>query len=169
MSHEGLERLLSPDFEAQVVASTPRILRLRLRRCPEIGGLRGQYDEGTLPEALLRQFVNELLRRHTDPDWFPHQTALAAIAVVLEDRFSPFSEMYLIDLARVKTGRLATASRVARLCLDARRMGPSNEMRVFAPEAEIEADFNGSVADGCGRSSWDQSVADELSFQGQVC
>jgi hypothetical protein len=169
MTPEDLERLCSPDFEAQVVASTPRILRLRLRRCHEIRGLREQYDEGTLPDALLRQFVNGLLRRNRDPDWFPHQTALAAIAVVLEERFSPFSEMYLIDLARVKTGRLATASRVARLCLDARRMAPRNEMRVFAPEAEIEADFNGSVADGCGRYSWDQSVPDELSVQGQVC
>ena len=150
MTYKDLKRLLSPDFEAQVVASTPRIFRLRLRRSPEVRGLRRQYDEGTVSDELLRQFVNDLLRRHTDPDSFPDQSALAAIAVVLEDRFSPFSETYLIDLARVKTGRLSTASRVARLCLDARLSRPTNETHVFPPEAEIKPDFDGSVAEGCG-------------------
>jgi hypothetical protein len=168
MSHEDLEQLLAPDFGAQVVASTPRILRLRLRRSPTVRELRKRYDEGALPDESLRRFVNGLLRQHTDPDSFPYQTALAAIAVVLEDRYAPLSEEYLIDLARVKTGRLSTASRVARLCLNARSQRPTNERHVFPPETEIELNFEGRVTEGSGRFSWNVPAPGESTFETQV-
>ncbi len=165
MSHEDLEQLLAPDFEAQVVASTPRVLRLRLHRSRTVQELRKRYHEGTLPDELLRGFVNGLLRRHTDPDSFPYQTALAAIAVVLEDRFCRFSEAYLIDLARVKTGRLSTASRVARLCLEARLEHTTNKTHVFPPETAIEPNFQVRVVEGSGRSSWNVTTPGESTLE----
>ncbi len=168
MSHEGLEQLLAPDFEAQVVASTPRILRLRLRRSRTVRELRKRHDEDALPDDLMRGFVNGLLRRYTDPDSFPYQIALAAIAVLLEDRYCLFSEAYLIDLARVKTGRLSTASRVARLCLKARLQRTTNETRIFLPETVIEPNFEGRVAEGSGRSSWNVPTPGVLTFETQV-
>ena len=151
---KDLEQLLAPDFEAQVVASTPRILRLRLRRSRMVRELRDRYDMGALQDESLRQFVTGLLRQHTDPDSFPHQTALAAIAVLLEERHGVFSEAYLIDLARVKTARLGIASRVARLSLRSRSHGIANETRVFLLGTGIEQNFEGRVAEGSGRSSW---------------
>ena len=154
MSHEDLEQLLAPDFEAQVVASTPRVLRLRLRRSRTIRELRKRYEQGALPGESFRRFVNDLLRDHTDPDSFPYQTALAAIAVVLEDGYSLFSEAYLRDLARVKTGRLSTASRVARLCREARSKRTRNETRVFLLETEIQPKFEARVVSGSGHSCW---------------
>ena len=169
MSHEDLEQLLAPDFEAQVVASTPRVLRLLLRRSRTVLELRKRYDEGALPDESLRRFVNELLRHHTDPDSFPYQIALAAIAVLLEDRYCQFSDAYLIDLARVKTGRLSTASRVARLCLKARLQCITNTTRVFDPETEIEPNFEGRVAEGPGRVSWNVTAPGVLTFEAQVC
>lgn len=169
MNHEDLEQLLAPDFEAQVVASTPRILRVRLRRSRAVQELRNQYDTGALPDESLRRFVNDLLRDHMNPDSFPYQIALATIAVVLEERYSQFSEAYLIDLARVKTGRLSTASRVARLCLAARSKRTRNETRILPPEGAIEPSFEGREAEGSGRSSWNDRAPGVLTCEAQDC
>ncbi len=78
-----------------------------------------QYDEGELYASTITKFVNKLLRKHPESGSFPYQTALAAIAVVLDGSRS-FSEEYLSDLARIKTGRFVMASKVARLCLKER-------------------------------------------------
>ena len=66
----------------------------------------------------------------------PYQHALAAIAVVLGERFNDFSEEYLIDLARVRTTRLAMASRVARVCLQKRSRYARTTTREFVVDEE---------------------------------
>lgn len=169
MSVDNLERLLSPEFETDVLASTPRVLRLRLRRSPEVLELRRRHNEGFIPDELLREFVNQILRSYPDPDWFPHQTALAAIAVVLEERYSKFSETYLVDLARVRTTRLGIASRVARLCLEARLSRTTNEFRDFPAESDSKPDFRVLISDGCGQSSWDGVVSEDFSIHARAC
>lgn len=112
-----LRHLSTIEFEAQLVASTPRILRQLLLRRSEIHDLRRAYDSGCLPEEQIRGFVDELLREGTGSGRFPYEVALAAIAVVLEQNFSLFAGEYLNDLSRVRSGGFSIAARVARECL----------------------------------------------------
>ena len=132
--------LLTPEFEVSVLASTPSLLRLRLRKSSQVAMLRERYDQGLLGEGELRFFVGQLLQQYPLPGVFPYQTALAALAVMLENRFTPFADEYLADLSRVRTARLAVASRVARLCLESRRRGTSNN-QVVKRLAEIPEQF----------------------------
>lgn len=146
-----LERVLSADFEASVVASTPAVLRARLRRTSEVGRLLDRFDAGEIDQATIRSFVSRLLREHPDARLFPHQAALAAIAVMLEQRFSPFADEYLRDLARVRSSRLAMASGVARLGLKARRRHAVSEVRLLQSGGEIPAQARLTVRFECGQ------------------
>ena len=131
MSQSLLDRLVAADFESRIVASTPQAMRLLLRRAPEVEHLLRSYDQGATTDDDIRSFVSQLLRDHAAAPVFPHQLALSALSVVLEQRFSSLSEEYLIDLARVRTDRLALASRVARLCLKHRSERASTSHKEF--------------------------------------
>lgn len=133
--NELLERLLEPEWEADYVASTAEALRVLLRRSPEVHEIRKAYDAGAVTAATLRQFVQQLFTA-SSADSMPHEHALAAIAVVLEDRFTDFSEEYLVDLARVRTARLAMASRVARVCLRKRLRYARFDAKYFVVDEE---------------------------------
>lgn len=148
-----LQQLLSPEFEASVVASTPRTLCVRLGRTDAIRALRRRYIEGTLADRSLREFVNEVLIRFAGHDAFPHQLALAAIAVVLEPYFTEFANEYLRDLARVRSARLAIASRVARLALDRRLRETATSRRLLLVEELIPERVTFDVAVGPGNRS----------------
>ncbi len=147
--NELLERLLEPEWEADYVASTAEALRVLLRRSPEVHEIREAYDAGAVTAATLRQFVQQMLAA-SSADSMPHEHALAAIAVVLEDRFTGFSEEYLVDLARVRTARLAMASRVARVCLRKRsRYAKTEAKRFVVDEGNVrEMSFSGFVLSG---------------------
>lgn len=149
----GLKHLLSPEFEASVVASTPRTLRIRLGRTDGVRALRQRYIEGTLTDRDLREFVNETLSKFAGCDAFPHQLALAAIAVILEPYFTEFAAEYLRDLARVRSARFAIASRVARLALDRRLRETATSRRLLFAEERIPERVTFDVADGPGTRS----------------
>ncbi|MCH7807985.1 MAG: hypothetical protein IIB60_02065 [Planctomycetes bacterium] len=131
MSTESLETLISPDFEAGIVASAPNVLRLLLLRTAEVERLRRDYDAGHVTDDDIRSFVTCLLQQNATALVFPYETAIAAIAVMLEPRFSEFTDEFLIDLARVRTRRFAMASRVARICLSCRSHLPKANKRSF--------------------------------------
>lgn len=134
-----LERLRSDEFEVPLVASTPRVLRQTLLRCPEIRKLRDAYDAGCLPDEQIRSFVDYLMRDGARGDRFPYQVAVAAIAVMLELRFSPFADEYLSDLSRIRSERFSLASRVARECLDSRATRIGTNVREFCyPNTNVE-------------------------------
>jgi len=145
----ALERLLQPEWEADYVASTAEALRALLRRSPEVRQIREDYDAGAVTAATLRQFVQQLFATST-ADSMPYEHALAAIAVVLEDRFTDYSEEYLVDLARVRTARLAMASRVARTCLRKRSHYAKTAAKSFVvDEGNVrEMRFSGVVSYG---------------------
>ncbi len=134
---ELLERLKSVAFEAEVVASTPNILRRILSRRVEIRELGKAYDSGCLPDDQIRNFVDDLLRAGAGNERFPYQTGLAAIATMLEPRFTKFAEEYLSDLARIRSERFSIASRVARECLAARKQTTGTDVRAFPALTEI--------------------------------
>lgn len=137
MSSEILERIASVEFEAEIVASTPRVLRELLRRSRDVIELRERYDGGFVADETLRGFVDLLLERGASCARFPHQIALSAIAVMLEDRFTAFAGEYLSDLARIRSDRFSMASRVAHECLRARMSATQNAHRVFPPVSDI--------------------------------
>lgn len=132
-----LEHIGSVDFEADLVASTPGVLRQMLLRCPEVRALREAYDTGSLSDEEIRRFVDELLRKDAACDRFPYQTALAAIAVMLEPRFTPFADEYLNDLTRIRSDRFSISSRVARECIVVRQRTTATDIRQFPPQAEV--------------------------------
>jgi hypothetical protein len=64
--------------------------------------------------------VDELMRDFRPGSQFQHEIALAAIAVVLETRYTAFADEYLLDLARLHTkAELDLSPRVAQLCRSA--------------------------------------------------
>ena len=128
---DDLSILASPEFEAATVASTPNALRRVLLKRPEVRRLGRRYDAGDISDESLRQFVNRLLRRHGGTARFPYQTTLSAVAVMLEQRFSPFAQEYLADLARVRSERFLIASRVARISLGQRSRAATIQAKTF--------------------------------------
>lgn len=126
-----LSVLSSPEFDAKIVASTPNVLRLLLARTAEVHELRRAFDAGEISSEQIQRFVEGLLRKHASKDVFPHQTALAAIAVVFEIRFAPFAREYLRDLARLTGTRFWIAGRVGRICLHRQRQCAQTSARTF--------------------------------------
>lgn len=141
-TNELFDRISSEDFEAGLVASTPRVLRQMLLRRPEVRTLREAYDAGSLSDEEIRRFVDDLLRQGAACDRFPYQTALAAIAVMLEPRFTPFANEYLNDLARIRSDRFSIAARVARECLNTRATRIGTEVRDFPQQGPIRMAYN---------------------------
>lgn len=130
-SDELLDRIASLEFEAEVVASTPRAMRELLRRRHEVLELKKRYREGLATDDLLREFVNGLLQKDAGTGRFPYQTALAAIAVMLERCFTGFAKEYLTDLERIRGARFSMASGVARECLRVRAGASQNDTRLY--------------------------------------
>jgi len=118
--HELLHKLRSEEWDAEIVASTPSGLRRILHRRVEVRELRNAYASGCLDQEEIRSFVDELIRDGGATPRFPYQTALAAIAVMLEPCCSPFAEEYLRDLAAIRSTRFTFAAGVARDCKSAR-------------------------------------------------
>jgi len=136
---ELLQRVVTVEFEADVIASTPRVLRQMLLRCEDVRKLRDAYDAGCLPDEQIRNFVDRLLRKGAGGDRFPHQTALAVIAVMFESRFTQFADEYLNDLARIRSDRFSIAARVARECLDTRATRIGTDFQQFShPSTEVQ-------------------------------
>jgi len=166
MMDQLLDRISSLDFEAELVASTPRVLRQMLLRCPEARALRKAYDTGSLSDEEIRRFVDDLLRLGAACDRFPHQTALAALAVMLEPRFTPFADEYLNDLARIRSDRFLIASRVARECIVARQQTTGTDVRHFPALAQIGGTYQWNMPMDSGYGAFETDVTDGFeSFQ----
>ena len=131
MAHKSLNELVSLDFEASVVTSSASGLRALLRKSSQLHRLRADHRSGAVTDDNIRHFVDGLLSEFVGSESFPHQVALAAFAVLFENRHSPLAEAYLIDLSRVRTARLRMAASVARICLRNRSLLPNVKTRTF--------------------------------------
>jgi hypothetical protein len=97
-----LAALGSAQFYATVGPfSSPRALRRFLSRRDEVKTVRAALANGWISEETFRFFVDQLMGDFRRGEQFPHEIALAAIAVVLESRRTRFAEDYLLDLARL--------------------------------------------------------------------
>jgi hypothetical protein len=104
--------------------STPPSLRRQLTRCPEVARIKAALRDGTLPEATVRRFVEDILGRLKKGERFPNDSVMAALAVIFEDRFTPFAEEYLCSLASLKLAEMSSSTNVAKLCLARRPAKP---------------------------------------------
>ena len=117
MTHQ-LKVLIEDAFEIAVgpCVTTPT-LRRQLQRMPEVQNVRIALDSQVLSDDDLKSFVDQLMTTFQHGTRFPHDMALAALAVALESRPTPFATEYLSTLARFHLQEMPVSSRIARECL----------------------------------------------------
>ncbi len=85
--HPKLDSLTTDEFALRLgVISNARAIHRRLQVCEEVHDIRSALLSGEISEESIEKFRAELLREYSPGQLFPHEMALAAIAVVLEMR-----------------------------------------------------------------------------------
>ena len=121
MSAQVLEELTSEEFAIRLAfLSTPSAMRACLRKSSEVARVIQALQQGAVTEEGIRRFVSRLFEDLRAGERFPHEVAIAALAVALENRATHLAETYLHDLARLQLAELGLAIRVARECLKRR-------------------------------------------------
>ena len=88
-----------------------------LSRREEVLALREAYQKNSLTEKEVREFVDELMKKHFQKGYhFPYEEILSAIAVALEPVSDAFTDEYINDLAALQIAEMPYATRVARVC-----------------------------------------------------
>jgi len=129
-----LDGLLSDDFIAEVgVVSSPRGLRRAIYKSDRVAVLRRAISCGSITETDIRQFTERLMKDFSRGEKFPHELALAALAIALENRRTEFAEEYLLDLARLNIVEMSLAPGVARDSVRHWRQLPRTRVRRIAP------------------------------------
>ena len=133
MAHQVLEALKTDEFALRFsYISSPRAIHRALQRSKDVEMLQLALQTGEITEETLRGFSAALLRDLEYGRRFPHELAIAAIAVALEARPTPFAEEFVMDLARLELPELPIAIRVAReACRELLRL-PSNKTKAFS-------------------------------------
>ena len=118
MASRVLEALASEDFLVSLgTISSAEGLKRHLHRSEFVKAVGKALTSGEVSEERLRHFVSELMKSFKPGEQFFHDPVLAALAVALQSRYTPFADEYLLDLARV--GRIVEfplSPRVAQLC-----------------------------------------------------
>jgi hypothetical protein len=118
MASRILEALASEDFLVSLGAiSSAEGLKRHLRQSEYVTAVGKALSSGEVSEERIRQFVSELMRSFKPGEEFFYDPVLAALAVSMQSRFTPFADEYLLDLARV--GRIVEfpfSPRVTQLC-----------------------------------------------------
>jgi hypothetical protein len=121
MSHPILEELRSDEFAIRYeIIATPTALRSALLKAPEIRELKEAIDRGEIKETQLREFVGCLSGDFRPGHHFPHEMALAALAVTMEARMTDFAYEFLRDLSAIQIREMFLSPLVAGLCLKER-------------------------------------------------
>jgi hypothetical protein len=144
LKHLSLEDLLSDGFLADIgIVSSAKTLRRCLTNSAYVDGLRRAIAGGAIREETIRRFCDELMVDFERNVRFPHEYALAALAVALEDRKTDFVEEFLLDLARLNIVEMPFAPEVARGSLNHWRKLPRARTRTSAPfgQAKISVSF----------------------------
>lgn len=98
-----LDRLLSPDFAIELgLGMSPNVIRRNLLDSDTVRQLRRAIHGGLVTEADIQHFVAEIERQFEKGRRFPHEPALAAIAVALENQRTEFVADFYIDLCRLR-------------------------------------------------------------------
>lgn len=127
-----LEQLTFNDFYLSLgfILPPPSMRRLLLAS-KEVQRVQESLRSGEITEAMIRDFVASLMGSLKKGLRFPHDLALASLAVALERRPTDFAEEYLCDLARLRLAEMSTSISVARECLKQRFCVTKNLFRFF--------------------------------------
>lgn len=132
MSARVLQQLTSDDFAVSAgFLSTPGSLRRFFHQAKEVAAIKEALRQEAITESTLRGFVSSVLRDLRCGERFPHQLAIAAIAVVLETRPTTFADEFLHDLSRLGLAEMSMCIRVARECLKHRVNLAHNKTKVL--------------------------------------
>jgi hypothetical protein len=132
MSPYVLQRLRSDEFALSVgFLSTPGPLRRFLRQTEDVAAIRAALEQGAITDETLRAYVSSLMQDLRRGERFPHELAVAALAVALEMRPTEFAEEFLQDLSRLRLAEMSLCIRVARECLRHWTLIPRNTARHF--------------------------------------
>jgi len=113
-----LGQVASDDFSISMgVVSSSHGLRRWLIKNDTVRALRRAILFGTITERAVRQFTDNLFIDFQRGTRFPHEIALSAIAVALENVNTEFASEYLNDLARLRVLEMPLAPRVAQICV----------------------------------------------------
>lgn len=105
-------------FEAKVAAaSTATVLRKLIRNTDEYSRLREHINSGSINSSHIKATVEELLESFEKGKPFRYQSALATIAVAMENSFDEYSDEYLASLSKARVTELSMATRVAELAI----------------------------------------------------
>lgn len=129
----NLNDLRSEDFLLKIgIATSARELRRFLLRMPEVVELRDRVKGGFISEAAVRAYLDELYLDFVRGQQFPHEIALAALAVAIEPLVSGFVDEYLTDLARLTIVEMQIAPAVARHCKSVREKLPITHQKLMS-------------------------------------
>lgn len=134
MCRDLFRRLTSDEFAMSAAGfSTPETLRHFLTQSPEVQDVRQSLLQEAVTEDTIREWVSSWMNDFRPGQHFPHETAIAAVAVALEKRSTDFAEEFLLDLARLKLAEMPLCIRVARQCLKRRATMARNKVKDFYP------------------------------------
>lgn len=140
MNHPTLSVLTSDEFLVRLgTTSNARAVHRALQRSGEVEAVRLALRQGQLDDEDLRDFVAGLLQQFQPGDLFPYDVTLAAVAVAVELRPTPFADELLSQLARLKRHEFPLAIGVARECdnVHSRLAGNASRSFAMAPPREM--------------------------------
>jgi hypothetical protein len=159
-----IQALASDEFGLSLPpAPNARVLRKLLRNHPTVRALDDAMRVGSTSDSEIDEFVSGLLDRFRRGERFQHSDALAAIAVLLEPRFSSLAHAYLRELASLRLEELRSAIDVAKLCRQARAGQADNRTRLLrlVPPSQMNTQWSQSPFIDERRTTH-QSIATEL-------
>ncbi|MGL4552495.1 MAG: hypothetical protein ACRC33_15080, partial [Gemmataceae bacterium] len=101
----------------------------------EVRAVRDALRDQRLSDGSLRRFVADLQANHLPAAWSAVDLALAALAVAVAGRPTPFAAEYLAALKALSVGELPLSPRVAAEVMRRRSHIASNGRSVVAPTA----------------------------------
>ena len=144
MADEVLQGLLSEELLANASAiSGASALRQFFASSDEVRAVRAALNDESLTETSVRLFAEHLLKDLRRGVLFSHDLTLAALAVALAERHTPFADEYLRGLAGLQAAEMPLSIRVARDVLAQRSSSasaspPNGHGLPTAQEAAVE-------------------------------
>ncbi len=113
-----LEKIKTEEFVIDLGYQLPaKPMHKLLSGCPETLKIREGYQNGSISEVEIRDFVQGLLKEFKFDEKFYYDLTLATIAVALEKCYTNFADEYLYDLSKLELTELKIASDIAKDCL----------------------------------------------------
>lgn len=104
MACPKLEALKADDFYIALGAcSNPNSTCRWLKRQPDVLAFKEAFESGEISETEVRDFVDTLLKEYFKIGFhFPYDITLAAVAIGIADKDTPFTKEYIDDLLKLK-------------------------------------------------------------------